>query len=289
MPVLSDADFARIAAFAHREYGLNLQPGKKDLVQSRLTRRLARTGCADFGTWCDRLERGATEADRAELVSALTTNVTHFFREEHHFRYLSDLILTPRADALRAGQRLRLWSAGCSAGQEAWSMAATLMAHLPETPQLDIRILATDLDPEILARARSGEYPEDEAVSVPEQMRRAMFVPGIGPQGQRRIAPRLQAMVRFAELNLMGDWPFRGPFDAIFCRNVAIYFDKPTQARLWQRLAALLAPGGLLCIGHSERLSGLALPMVQSAGITAYRRPSSPASTAAAPPERTPA
>lgn len=267
------ADFARIAAFAHREYGLNLQEAKKDLVYSRLIKRLRKTGCPDFASYCDQLEGDPNSPERVELISALTTNVTHFFREEHHFRLLTDLILKPRLDKLRAGQRLRIWSAGCSAGQEPYSMAATIFDTLPEAPRMNIRILATDIDPAILAKARAAQYPADEIKGVPDRLRGLMFERDSPGASTQQVSARLRGLVHFAELNLMTDWPVRGPFDAIFCRNVAIYFDKPTQARLWQRFAALLAPGGLLCIGHSERLSGPAADQLATAGITAYRRP----------------
>lgn len=270
------ADFARIAAFAHREYGLHLQESKKDLVYSRLIKRLRKTGCPDFATYCDQLESEAGAAERVELISALTTNVTHFFREEHHFRVLTDLLLKPRLDRLRSGQRLRIWSAGCSAGQEPYCLAATVLDLLPEAARMNIRILATDIDPAILDRARAARYPAEDCKGVPDRLRGVMFDrPAEGAQ-TLQIAAKIRDLVHFAELNLMTDWPVRGPFDAIFCRNVAIYFDKPTQARLWQRFAGLLAPDGLLCIGHSERLSGPAAGQLTSVGITAYRRSAPP-------------
>lgn len=279
----TNADFARIAAFAHREYGLHLQESKKDLVYSRLVKRLRKTGCPDFATYCDRLEGEDGAAERVELISALTTNVTHFFREEHHFTLLSDMILRPQSDRLRAGQRLRIWSAGCSAGQEPYSIAATVLDLLPEAARMNVRILATDIDPAILARARAAHYPAEEAKGVPDRLRAQMFDRPAAAAAPMSVQARIRDLVHFAELNLMADWPVHGPFDAIFCRNVAIYFDKPTQARLWQRFAALLAPGGLLCIGHSERLSGPATALLDSVGITAYRRNAHPPGGAARP------
>ncbi len=269
-PVFTDEDFACIARIAQREFGLSLPSAKKDLVQSRLMRRLRALGCADFAAYCARVDGPDGAEERAELVSALTTNVTHFFREAHHFHLLEEICLTPHLPALRAGRRLRLWSAGCSAGPEPYSMAMTVLAALPEAPRLNLRILATDIDPAILDRARSATYGSDEIRAIPEPLRRAHLEPA-GP-GRHRIVAGTAGRVHFAALNLMADWPLRGPFDAIFCRNVAIYFDKPTQERLWQRLARLLRPGGLLCIGHSERLHGPATGLVTSAGITAYRR-----------------
>jgi chemotaxis protein methyltransferase CheR len=294
----TDADFARIAAFAHREFGLNLVLSKKDLVYSRLLKRLRQTGCPDFATYVARLESEGEGEERRALITALTTNVTHFFREQHHFRLLSEHVIRPSIDSLRAGRRLRLWSAGCSAGQEPYSMAMTVLHDLPEAARLNVRILATDIDPAILERAQAAEYPAEERNSIPEPYRPLLAEGGPAATAARsgagggparpaerfRIPPQVGGLIRFAELNLMRDWPMRGPFDAIFCRNVAIYFDKPTQARLWQRLAGLLAPGGLLCIGHSERLDGPAADLMTSVGITAYRRkPTAPADRAALP------
>ena len=266
---LSAQDFSRIAAIAQREFGLFLPENKRDLVRSRLQKLLAQTGCPDVPSFCDRVEQDPDGAERSGLISALTTNVTHFFREEHHFRLLTEQVLRPAQDRIRTGGSLRLWSAGCSAGQEPRSMAMTLLDLFPNADQLNIRILATDIDPAILARAKRGEYSLEEAEGIPARLRSTLTEPA-GP-GSLRLVAKVNALIRFGELNLMSDWPMRGKFDAIFCRNVAIYFDKPTQARLWQRFADHLLPGGLLCIGHSERLGGSALDVMGSAGITAYR------------------
>ena len=266
----SEADFARIAAFAHREFGLNLQASKKDLVYSRLIKRLRALGLADFDSYCRLIETADGAQEREALTSALTTNVTHFFREGHHFELLANLAVKPQLAALKAGRRLRLWSAGCSAGMEPYSIAMTLLDALPEAAQLNIRILATDVDRAILDRAQAALYAGEETRPIPDRMKPQAIARA--PDGQMRILPKITQMVRFAELNLMQDWPVRGPFDAIFCRNVAIYFDKPTQARLWQRFATLLAPDGLLFIGHSERLNGPAEATFTSVGVTAYRK-----------------
>lgn len=263
-------DFDRIAAFAYREFGLSLQASKKNLVYSRLVKRLRALNLPGFQPYCDLIESPEGRAEHEAIVSALTTNVTHFFRESHHFDLLASLAVKPRLQALRAGERLRIWSAGCSAGMEPYSIAMTLLDTLPEAAQLNIRILATDVDPAILARARDALFSAEEVRPIPDRMKPWAFGPA--EAGQHRIAPKVTQMVRFAELNLMQDWPVRGPFDTIFCRNVAIYFDKPTQARLWQRFAGLLAPGGLLFIGHSERLGGPAEAAFTSVGTTAYRK-----------------
>jgi chemotaxis protein methyltransferase CheR len=264
----TDADFAQIAAYAYRAFGLSLPESKKDLVYSRLVKRVRHLGLDSFAAYCQRLQGDLGADEHDTLVSALTTNVTHFFREAHHFDLLAEQVLRPRLAALKQGQRLRIWSAGCSSGMEPYSIAMTVLDLLPEAAQLNIRILATDVDPAILERARAALYSAEETRPIPDRMKATGLLPA--DAGRHRIAPRVTQMVRFAELNLMQDWPVRGPFDAILCRNVAIYFDKPTQARLWQRFGALLAPGGLLCIGHSERLSGPAEAEFRSVGVTAY-------------------
>lgn len=263
-------DFERIAAFAYREFGLSLQPSKKNLVYSRLIKRLRALNLPGFQPYCDLIESPEGAAEHEAVVSALTTNVTHFFRETHHFDLLAQLVVKPRLQALRGGERMRIWSAGCSAGMEPYSIAMTLLDALPEAAQLNIRILATDVDPVILARAREARFSAEEVQPIPDRMK--SWALGPAEAGRHRIMPKVAQMVRFAELNLMQDWPVRGPFDAIFCRNVAIYFDKPTQARLWQRFSGLLAPGGFLFIGHSERLSGPAETAFTSVGTTAYRK-----------------
>ena len=266
----TDSDFAVIARRAQADFGLHLTGAKKDLVYSRLTKRLRHLGLADFHSYCRMIEAPDAEAERMEMLSALTTNVTHFFREGHHFQTMRDRVLPPLIAAARAGQRVRLWSAGCSAGQEPYSLAFTLLDLCPDAARHDIRILATDVDPAILARAREGIYDNDELKSLPEPMRSQHTAPA-GPAGFA-IGEKARALISFGELNLMQDWPMRGQFDVIFCRNVAIYFDKDTQARLWSRFADLLPTGGHLCIGHSERVTGPAAPSLETVGVTTYRK-----------------
>jgi chemotaxis protein methyltransferase CheR len=265
---MTSADFGRIARSVQGEFGIFLPDAKMDLVYSRLLRRVRALGLADFTTYCDLVESSAGTAERTEMLSALTTNVTHFFREMHHFDQLRTEILPPLLQAARKGTRVRLWSAGCSSGQEPYSLALTLLALLPEASRHDIRILATDVDPQVIARAREGLYSAAERDTIPEPMR-SQFTEK-SPEGLR-IGDAARALVSFAPLNLMGDWPMSGAFDVILCRNVAIYFDAPTQERLWQRFAGVMRPGAHLLIGHSERITGPAEASLESVGITAYR------------------
>ena len=274
---LTDADFAVIAGLALRDFGLHLTLAKRDLVYSRLQKRLRVLGLDQFKQYCA-LICGADGADeRLAMLSALTTNVTHFFREEHHFGILRDTALPPLIQAAKDGARVRLWSAGCSAGQEPYSLAFTLLALCPDIAQLNLRILATDVDTEILAKAEVGVYPEEELKAIPEPLRR--FVER-GQDGRFAIGDKARRLITFGRLNLIEPWPMKGPFEVIFCRNVAIYFDKPTQSRLWARFAEMLPPGGHLCIGHSERVAGPAEAKLRSVGVTAYQRLGPGAATA---------
>ncbi len=270
----SDEDFLDIAARAHAAFGLHLGLAKKQLVYSRLARRLRALGLRDFEGYRAVLRgpEGALEA--REMLCALTTNVTQFYRERHHFDLLARDALPGLLRHAEAGGRVRFWSAGCSAGQEAYSLALTILALCPRAPRHDIRILATDVDPVVLERARLGRYPAPERDALPPPAREAHTV--AGPDGTFEMGPAPRALVEIAELNLTEAWPMRRAFDAILCRNVAIYFDAATQARLWTRLADAIVPGGMLLIGHSERLTGPATATLRACGITAYRKTTDP-------------
>jgi chemotaxis protein methyltransferase CheR len=268
----TDADFAVIADLAMRDFGLHLTVAKRDLVYSRLLKRLRSLGLDHFRDYCTLLTSQKGESERMAMLSALTTNVTHFFREEHHFKLLREVALPPLIKAAREGGRVRIWSAGCSAGQEPYSLAFTLLNLCPEAAKLNLRILATDVDSEILAKAKSGIYPEEERKAIPDTMRKYIEPAGAG---HFTIGAAARELITFGRLNLIENWPISGPFQVIFCRNVAIYFDKPTQARLWARFGELVSPNGHLCIGHSERVAGPAEQMFRAVGVTAYQRAAS--------------
>lgn len=270
-PPLSDQDFRSIATILRSETGIVLGEAKRVLVVSRLSRRLRVLRLPDFAAYRTLIEGPAGSRERRALISAMTTNVTAFFREEHHFRDLAERILPPLLAAARSGGRLRLWSAGCSSGEEPCSLAMTILELCPEAARHDILILATDIDPAVLDRARAGRYGEAQLSGL-SPARRARFLRRDDAAGDWRILPEVQALIRYEELNLHAPWPFTGRFDAILCRNVTIYFDTTTQARLWERLAAALRPGGHLFIGHSERIEGPALGLFQPLGQTRYRR-----------------
>ncbi|PPQ25867.1 chemotaxis protein [Rhodoblastus sphagnicola] len=246
-----------------------LTENKASLVYSRLIKRLRALNLESFSDYCALL-REEDNGERQEMLSALTTNVTRFFRERHHFDHLEHSVLPPLLARARRGERARLWSAACSSGEEPYSIALTALHLDPRVADLDIKVLATDIDPRMIAHGREGLYPEAALVEdvPPQALQRYFAKEGAG----RRAGADLRRMIAFRRLNLNAAWPMRGPFDAIFCRNVAIYFDDATQRALWAKFAAMLAPGGWLYIGHSERVDGPAAACFDSAGVTSYRR-----------------
>jgi chemotaxis protein methyltransferase CheR len=268
------AHFDTIAARAHREAGLVLPRDKAPMVLARIGKRLRASGHATLAEYCAFLDSEAGAEERRELIYTLTTNVTSFFREQHHFDGLRERILPALVARARAGGRVRLWSAGCSSGQEPYSLAMVVLDALPEAARCDLRILATDIDPYVLAEARAAVYPDAQVEPVPEALRRRFLEPAPGRDGTRawRVAEPARRLVAFRELNLLKEWPMRGRFDAIFCRNVVIYFDRETQRCLWERFAAALTPGGHLFLGHSERIDTAATDAFRVVGTTMYQR-----------------
>lgn len=268
-PFTSD-DFKRIATILERESGIHLRDSKTALVYSRLTKRLRALHIDNFREYCKLLAESGDE--RLNMLAALTTNVTRFFREPHHFEHFKSCVLPPLLEAARRGDALRFWSAGCSSGQEAYSIALAILSLMPEAASRDIKVLATDIDPLMVAKGRRGVYARSELCDVPVEMKRRWFAPALEEaRGTLRVGDDLRALVAFRELNLNGNWPMRGLFHAIFCRNVVIYFEEVTQSQLWSRISPLLASGGCLYIGHSERVSGPASGAFESVDITTYR------------------
>lgn len=272
--VIGDKEFRALAKLVHDDCGIVLSEAKKGLVVSRLARRLRELGLSDFASYCKFVQGPQGEAERGNLVSALTTNVTRFFREEHHFQALERDILPELIARARARGRVRIWSAGCSSGEEPYSIGMQVLDLCPEAADLDFRILGTDIDPNVLATAQAGRYSEAGLEGVSKARRSKYFTP-VG--GQFQANETLRRLIAFGPLNLMTRWPMRGQFDVIFCRNVVIYFDTATQEQLWQRYAAMMPTGGSLFIGHSERLGRAAEEQFATAGITQYRRTAAPA------------
>lgn len=269
--VLTPDDFRKISSIIHAHAGIALAESKAALVYSRLARRLRLLGLESFKDYCALIAGKDGLDERQAMLTALTTNVTRFFREPHHFDHLRDRVMPKLAETARRGGRVRIWSAACSSGQEPYSLAITVLAALPEAANLDVKILATDIDPKILDEAREGAYSDDAIQPVPQNLRGTWFKrTSMGGDRPWRVSDELRSMVSFRELNLIGDWPMKGRFDAIFCRNVVIYFDEPTQEQVWSRFVPLMQPGATLCIGHSERVTGPAAAKLMSAGLTTY-------------------
>lgn len=247
---LSEREFSRIKNRVYKVAGISLSDAKRTLVVSRLSKIVRALGLASFDDYVDFLEKGASASDGQDFVNALTTNLTRFYREDHHFDHLRSFVGTLMSERPR-GTRLRIWSAGCSTGQEPYTIGMDLLAAYPELKRWDFRILATDIDTAVIAKAARGIYPENELSGLSPERTRMLQRLG---DGTVQVPQAARELVAFKPLNLIAEWPMKGPFDAIFCRNVAIYFDKPTQGAVFGRLGKLLAPGGFLYIGHSENL-----------------------------------
>lgn len=270
--VFTAEDFRHIANILHSHAGIALNDSKAALVYSRLAKRLRILGMRSFRDYCALVQGLDGVDERQAMTAALTTNVTRFFREPHHFDHLRDQVMPGLAERARRGERVRLWSAACSNGQEPYSMAMTVLAVLPEAAELDVRILATDIDPNMVAEGIAGIYSSEALEAAPALLRHRFFdkaeAHGAGMLSANETMRRL---VAFKELNLIGDWPMRHRYDVIFCRNVVIYFDEATQERVWSRFTPLMTPGATLYIGHSERVSGPSMRQLQTSGLTTYR------------------
>ena len=276
-PSLSPALFARVVAIARREAGLTIPIVKTAMVQSRLARRLRHAGISAFEEYLALVEGPDGQDELREMISVLTTNVSHFFRELHHFDTLRDQVFPDLLARAASGGRVRIWSAGCSSGQEPYSLAMLLLRMDPLVASRDLRILATDIDPHILARAREGRYPLSAMGGVSRADQSAYFIKHQGCEPVFEVSAALRSLVTFRELNLLKPWPMHGGFDVVLCRNVVIYFDEATQAALWPRFEAVTRPGGWMFVGHSERISERTAPNFVSRGITTYQRLGAPA------------
>ena len=266
---MSWSDFRQIAQLVHAGAGITLPENKVNLVYSRLAKRLRAAGVKSFRDYCALVTSSDGVDERQAMIAALTTNVTRFFREMHHFDHVRQL-LPKFLERARNGERIRFWSAGCSSGEEPYSLALTILDMIPNAAELDILVLATDIDPNVIAHAERGVYRASQLEDIPLALRRNRL------QSLRtktdmsfRMGEEVRSLVRFRELNLLGPWPMTRKFDVIFCRNVMIYFDEETQHKLCERYAGALNADGVLYIGHSERIAG-ELPF-ELAGHTTYQ------------------
>lgn len=264
----SDADFNFLSKLAYEHSGIVLSEAKRNLAYGRLSRRLRVLKLNSFKEYRDYL--GANEHEIENFINSISTNHTKFFREAHHFEHFHTHVVMPLARG--PSSRLRIWSAGCSSGEEPYTIAAVLARDIPDMKRHDIRMLATDIDTEILNKAAKGEFAANSIDEVPEKYRQFFELHEDARGNSTVIIPeKLRSIIAFRQLNILGPWPLKGLFDAIFCRNVMIYFDAPTKAKLVDRFTEQLKPGGWLYIGHSESLIG-SHPGLKLMGRTIYRR-----------------
>lgn len=270
---MTEKDFARFSEFIYAEVGIKLPPTKKTMVEARLQRRIRLLGLQNHTEYVSYLfsPRGMRE-ELIHLIDVVTTNTTEFFREPKHFEMLMETVLPEWRQKVKAGQPVNIWSAGCSTGMEPYTLAIVLNEFAAQTPGFTFRIMATDISTQALRTAVNGIYDEDRIATVPNTLKTKYFMRSKDRiRRQVRVVPELRRMVSFKRLNFMEDFRLPMPMQIIFCRNVVIYFDKPTQLKLFTKLCNNLVPGGYLFIGHSESLAGMDLPLIQAAP-TVYRR-----------------
>jgi chemotaxis protein methyltransferase CheR len=272
---ISTHEFDALRGLVHREAGIFLSDAKRALLVGRLSRRLRDLGLSSFGAYYRRVVDG-DEAEKIRMLDCLSTNETHFFREPQQFDFLENNVLPAWSQEASAGtrpRRIRAWSSACSTGQEPYSLAMALLDCLPPSSGWDLGILATDLSTRALATARAGVWPLEKAVEIPEARRKAFMLRGTGPQeGKMKAGPEIRSLVRFDRINLNEEGPRpRGPFDLIFCRNVLIYFDGQTKARVIEGLVDQLADGGLLFLGQAETFVG-ATDRIRRVGPAVYKQ-----------------
>jgi len=250
----SDDNFERIRQFVSEHTGIVLTNAKKNMVYGRLSKRLRKGRFASFTDFCDAIEDG-DEHEQEFLINAITTNLTAFFRENHHFEFLANTVIPELVKEKGRNKRLRIWSAGCSTGEEPYSIAMTLKESLPNFDQWDVKILATDLDANVLEHGKRGVYTAERIEGLSPERAKRWFKRGSGDNAEMvKVRDELKEMISFKRLNLLHEWPMKGPFDFMFCRNVVIYFDKPTQKILFARYEKILKPRAYMFIGHSESL-----------------------------------
>jgi chemotaxis protein methyltransferase CheR len=276
---ISPRSFGRLAEFIQAELGIKMPDSKVSMIQSRLLRRVRDLGLQSIDEYCEHLfSTAADDAERVHFVNAITTNKTDFFREPQHFRYLTETVLPQleREGRPAPGKPLAIWSAACSSGEEPYTLAMVLSEYAAARPRFDFRILATDVSTKVLHLAKDGIYTGQQISPVPPEVRRKYLLRGKGEHASHfRVVSGLRRTVSFHRLNLMeADYCVRDTFDIVFCRNVLIYFERPTQEAVINKLCRNLKPGGYLFLGHSEAFSGFDLPAV-SVGPSCFRKQSS--------------
>jgi chemotaxis protein methyltransferase CheR len=256
---ISDRDFIRLSRLIYEQSGINLNQSKKTLLRARLQKRMRECELTSFRLYYQRVLEDRSGWELMQLLDAISTNQTFFFREAQHFYYLAEEILPKWRQSWSDKRRLQIWSAGCSSGEEPYTLAIVLLEFLSSTTlPCEVKIIATDINTKVLEQARQGIYPHSRTENIPLALRKKYFQKGVNHwAGYIRVKPELQRLVEFSRLNLMEPFAFQDPLEIIFCRNVMIYFDKPTQEKLVQRFYQNLGPGGYLFLGHSESLAGV--------------------------------
>ena len=268
---LSTETFHRFQEIVISNTGIQITDDKRDLLVNRLQRRIRKLELEGFDDYYDLVSQ-PNSAEFEEFINAVTTNLTSFFREKHHLDHLADIALPEFSRSRTHNNRLRIWSAGCSTGEEPYSIAMVLREHASLFQNWDCKILATDLDSSVVAKAAQGDYTENTVMAMNDPLREEKwFIDAPGQSGWYRVKPELQALISFRKLNLLAEWPFKGPFNAIFCRNVLIYFDKKTQKQVVEHFGRYLTDDGYLYVGHSESLHRVT-DMYERVGNTIYRK-----------------
>lgn len=265
--LLTDSDFKEVAHLVYNACGIVLGEHKREMVYSRLARRIRERKLTNFSSYLDYLKNHKDQEFDA-FINAITTNLTSFFREIHHFEFIKEQFIPAMLKANKHNKRVRIWSAGCSTGEEPYSLAMTLQGAFPS--DWDVKILATDLDSNVLAKAQSGIYTAANVNGLDDALLKRWFLTSKDGQSYK-VKPKLQLCISFKRLNLLQDWPMKGPFDLILCRNVVIYFDKETKDQLFNRYADILNNQGYLFLGHSETM-GKEHVLFKNLGKTMYQK-----------------
>ena len=249
--LMTDRDYQYISRRVYDASGIVLSEQKKDMVYARISRRIRKFGLSTFSEYIQYLEENEA-IEFVEFINSITTNLTSFFRERHHFQFLIETVVNEIKQRHVVDKRVRFWSAGCSLGMEPYSIVMTLFNDFPSN--WDFKVLATDLDTNVLETAKEGIYEANQVDGISDKQLKQFFLSD-PKSGRYKAKPILQTNIHFKQLNLLKPWPMSGPFDVIFCRNVVIYFDNETKQTLFERFASMLCPGGYLILGHSETMS----------------------------------
>ncbi|MDD5228234.1 MAG: protein-glutamate O-methyltransferase [Methylococcales bacterium] len=261
-------DFNILRKLSNEYSGIQVPDERFDMFYSRLSKRVRKLGLSDFKEYCQYLHNNHDD-EFTEFINAITTNLTSFFREQHHFDYLKNVVIPELLGRNKSTKQIRIWSAGCSTGEEPYSLAMTILENVPA--DWDIQILATDLDTHVLKTASDGIYTQDRITDLSPDILKRWFMKSKSSPDHVKVKSELQRIIQFKQLNLMQEWSMKTPFDVIFCRNVLIYFDRETKAALAKRYARMLASKSWLFIGHSESLNQICNEF-ELVATTSYRK-----------------